>query len=53
MAKKSVAGYREKIGGKLYSKVIKMFKSTETGSYIFKEKMVLNESVNDFFENDN
>jgi hypothetical protein len=50
MAKKTVAGYREKSEGRSYSKVIKMVKSPKTGSYIFKEEMVPNEAVKDYFK---
>jgi hypothetical protein len=50
MAKKTVAGYREKTEGRSYSKVIKMVKSPKTGAYIFKEEMVPNEVVKDYFK---
>jgi hypothetical protein len=50
MAKKTVAGYREKSEGRSYSKVIKMVKSPKTGAYIFREEMVPNEVVKDYFK---
>ncbi|MCC8145088.1 MAG: DUF4295 domain-containing protein, partial [Bacteroidales bacterium] len=50
MAKKTVAGYREKSEGRSYSKVIKMIKSPKTGAYTFKEEMVPNEAVKDYFK---
>ncbi|MDR2805514.1 MAG: DUF4295 domain-containing protein [Dysgonamonadaceae bacterium] len=50
MAKKTVAGYREKSEGRSYSKVIKMEKSPKTGAYIFKEEMIPNEAVKDYFK---
>jgi hypothetical protein len=50
MAKKTVAGYREKSEGRSYSKVIKMVKSPKTGAYTFKEEMVPNEVVKDYFK---
>jgi hypothetical protein len=50
MAKKTVAGYREKSEGRSYSKVIKMVKSQKTGAYTFKEEMVPNEAVKDYFK---
>jgi predicted CopG family antitoxin len=50
MAKKTVAGYREKSEGRSFSKVIKMLKSPKTGAYIFKEEMVPNEAVKDYFK---
>jgi hypothetical protein len=48
MAKKVVATL-QKGEGKAYSKVIKMVKSPKTGSYSFKEEIVPNEMVKDFF----
>ncbi|MDR1526459.1 MAG: DUF4295 domain-containing protein [Dysgonamonadaceae bacterium] len=50
MAKKTVAGYREKSEGRSYSKVIKMVKSPKTGAYIFQEEMIPNEAVKDYFK---
>ena len=51
MAKKAVAGFRDKTTttGRSHTKVIKMVKS-ESGSYSFKEEMVLNDQVNDYFK---
>jgi len=46
MAKKVVATLQK--GGKNYTKVIKMVKSPETGSYIFKEAVMHNDKVKDF-----
>ena len=48
MAKKSVASL-QKGGGKQHSKVIKMVKSSKTGAYSFKEEIVSNQQVNDWF----
>ena len=49
MAKKAVATF--KTGeGRTYSKVIRMVKSPKTGAYIFKEEMVPNEDVKDYFQ---
>jgi len=50
MAKKTVAGYREKTEGRSYSKVIKMIRSPKTGAYVFKEEMIPNEEVKDYFK---
>ena len=48
MAKKVVATL--KMGaGKTETLCIKMIKSPETGAYMFKEKMVPNKNVKDFF----
>ncbi|MBO7553590.1 MAG: DUF4295 domain-containing protein [Bacteroidaceae bacterium] len=52
MAKKAVATLHEgNKEGRAYTKVIKMVKSPKTGAYIFDEQMVLNEKVQDFFNN--
>lgn len=50
MAKKTVASL-QKGGGKNHTKVIKMVKSDKTGSYAFKEEIVENAKVKDFFAN--
>ena len=49
MAKKTVATLQTG-AGKAYTKVIKMVKSEKSGAYSFKEEMVPNEKVKDFFE---
>ena len=49
MAKKTVATLQ--IGmGKSYSKVIKMVKSPKTGAYTFKEEIITNEEVANYFK---
>ena len=48
MAKKTVATI-QKGAGKGHSKVIKMVKSPKTGAYIFKEEIIVNDRVNDYF----
>ena len=49
MAKKVVA--RLKTGtGKQFTKCIKMVKSEKTGSYMFKEGVIPNDQVKDFFD---
>lgn len=50
MAKKVVASL-QKGGGKEHTKVIKMVKSDKTGSYTFKEEVVHNDKVKDWFAN--
>lgn len=51
MAKKVVATLQEgKKDGRAYTKVIKMVKSPKTGAYMFDEKMVPNEGVQEFFK---
>lgn len=47
MAKKTVATLQTG-GGKNHTRVIKMVKSPKTGSYAFREEMVLNDKVNDW-----
>ncbi|MDD2474677.1 MAG: DUF4295 domain-containing protein [Dysgonamonadaceae bacterium] len=51
MAKRAVAGFRDRTttSGRSHTKVIKMVKS-DTGSYTFKEEMILNELVQDYFK---
>ena len=49
MAKKVVATLQSG-DGRTYSKVIKMVKSSKTGAYTFKEEMVPNESVKNYFK---
>lgn len=49
MAKKAVASMQGG-EGRAYAKVIKMVKSPKTGAYSFKEEMVHNDKVSDFFK---
>lgn len=48
MAKKVVATL-QKGEGKTFTKVIKMVKSPKTGAYSFREEIVHNDHVKDFF----
>jgi len=48
MAKKVVASL-QKGGGKQHTKVIKMVRSAKNGAYSFKEEIVHNDKVADFF----
>lgn len=51
MAKKAVAGFRDKntTSGRSHTKVIKMVKSPKTGAYSFREEMIPNDQVKDYF----
>ena len=49
MAKKVVATLKKEGGSKQYTKCIKMTKSEKTGAYLYKEEMVSNELINEFF----
>lgn len=49
MAKKSVASL-QKGAGRGHAKVIKMVKSPETGAYMFREEVIINEEVKDYFQ---
>ena len=49
MAKKTVASLQKK-GEKAFTKAIKMVKSSKTGAYVFKEKMLLKENVASFLQ---
>jgi hypothetical protein len=48
MAKKVVASLKSG-SGKLFTKCIKMMKSDKTGAYQFKEEIVHNDHIKDFF----
>jgi ABC-type polar amino acid transport system ATPase subunit len=48
MAKKVVASLKTG-SGKTFSKCIKMLKSEKTGAYQFKEEIVHNDHIKDFF----
>jgi len=48
MAKKVVASLKTGKGNS-YTRCIKMVKSEKTGAYIFKEQVVNNENIKDFF----
>ena len=49
MAKKEVATLQTG-SGREFSKVIKMVKSPKTGAYTFKEEMIHNDAVKDYFK---
>lgn len=49
MAKKTVATLKTG-SGKDFTKVIKMVKNPETGRYSFREEIVHNDHVKDFFD---
>lgn len=49
MAKKVVASLQTG-SGKEFSKVIKMTKSQKNGAYTFKEEIIHNDGVNDYFK---
>ncbi|MBP5473636.1 MAG: DUF4295 domain-containing protein [Bacteroidales bacterium] len=50
MAKKVVATLKTSANGKQVTKCIKMTKSGKGGSYQFKEEIVANDLVNEFFK---
>ncbi len=49
MAKKAVASL-QKGAGKGFAKVIKMVRSPKTGAYSFKEEMIPNDDVKDYYK---
>ena len=49
MAKKVVATLKTG-AGKAFTKCIKMTRSNKTGAYLFKEEIVHNDHIKDFFE---
>jgi hypothetical protein len=48
MAKKVVASLKTSTG-KDFAKVVKLVKSPKTGAYTFKEEIIPNDSVKDYF----
>lgn len=50
MAKKVVAGYRDKSKSKGFTKVIRAVKNPETGAYTYKEDIVPSDMVKDFLK---
>ncbi len=48
MAKKVIASLKTGVG-KSFTKCIKMVKSDKSGSYVFKEGVVHNDHIKDFF----
>ncbi len=49
MAKKAVASL-QKGAGKGFAKVIKMTKSPKTGAYTFKEEVIINDNIAEYFK---
>lgn len=49
MAKKAVASMQSG-EGRAYAKVIKMVKSPKSGAYTFKEEIIHNDKINDYFK---
>ncbi|MFO8055602.1 MAG: DUF4295 domain-containing protein [Bacteroidales bacterium] len=49
MAKKVVASLQT--AGKSFAKVIKMDRSSKTGAYVFKEEVIPDDKVKEFFKN--
>lgn len=50
MAKKVVATLKTAGAGKEFAKIIKAVKSPKTGAYTFKEEMVPNDNVKQYFK---
>jgi len=50
MAKKVVATLKTS-SGKDFAKVIRIVKSPKTGAYTFKEEIIANEQIKDYFSN--
>ncbi|MEM7659788.1 MAG: DUF4295 domain-containing protein [Bacteroidota bacterium] len=50
MAKKTVAGYRDRSQSKTLTKIIRAIKDPKTGAYSFKEEMVPTDMVKDFLK---
>ncbi len=50
MAKKTVAGYRDRSKSKTLTKVVRCLKNPETGAYYYKEDMVPTDLVQQFLK---
>lgn len=50
MAKKVVAGYRDKSKVKTFTKVIRPVKNEETGAYTFREDVIPSDMVQEFLK---
>ncbi len=50
MAKKVVATLKREGVGKQFTKCIKMVKSDKTGAYTFKQGIIANDQMKEFFE---
>lgn len=52
MAKKTVAGYRDKSQSKTFTKVIRAIKNPQTGAYTYKEDIVPTDMVQTFLKDE-
>ncbi len=50
MAKKTVAGYRDRSNAKGFTKVIRAVKNPKTGAFTFKEEILPNDMVNEYLK---
>lgn len=50
MAKKTVAGYRDKSQAKTFTKVVRAIKNPETGAYTYREDIVPTDMVKEFLK---
>ncbi len=50
MAKKTVAGYRDKSKSKGFTKVIRSVKNPETGAYSYKEEIIPSDMLKEFLK---
>ena len=50
MAKKTVAGYRDKSKVKTFTKIVRCIKDPKTGAYTYKEDIVPSDMVKDFLK---
>lgn len=50
MAKKTVAGYRDKSQSKQFTKVVRAVKDPQTGAYSYREDIVPTDMVKDFLK---
>jgi hypothetical protein len=50
MAKKTVAGYRDKSAAKGFTKVVVAVKNPKTGAYTYREEIVPTDNVDEFLK---
>lgn len=50
MAKKTVAGYRDRSQAKTLTKVVRAVKNPKTGAYAYREEMVPTDMVKEFLK---
>lgn len=50
MAKKTVAGYRDKSKSKAFTKIVRAVKNTKTGNYSYKEEIIPGDMLSEYLK---